>query len=406
MTIDRIFWHAGFARFRCAIVAGLERRDFPALGVRPHGKRLAYLDSAATTLRPQAVITAVADAMELGSPSRSVHALAEAATEEIEAARRATADFVGGAADEIVFTSGATASINLVAATWGARLTPKDVVVVTEAEHHSNLVPWQMICAARGATLRVCPVDDQGQAVLDLDGATLVAIAHVSNVLGTIQPIAEISRRAHAVGAKVLVDGAQAVAHMPIDVGALGCDFYAFSAHKMYGPTGTGVLWSSQLADLPPWQGGGGMIGRVGRTESTYREAPARFEAGTPNVAGIVGLHAAIDYIVANDLYASGDEAHMHGLLQQVIRDAGGRVLGAPELGVIAFELPRVHPHDIATICDQEGVALRSGHHCAAPLHAKLGIAASSRVSVGCYTDEEDVAQLARALAKVREVFP
>ncbi|MFT3697035.1 MAG: aminotransferase class V-fold PLP-dependent enzyme [Kofleriaceae bacterium] len=383
----------------------MERRDFPALAVRPHGKRLAYLDSAATALRPRAVIDAVAAAMELGAPSRSVHVLAEAATEAIEAARRAVADFIGGAASEVVFTSGTTAAINLVAAAWGARLGPGDVVVVTEAEHHSNLVPWQMTCAARGATLRVCPVDANGHAQLDLTGAKLVAIAHVSNVLGTIAPIAEISRRAHAVGAKVLVDGAQAVAHMPIDVGALGCDFYAFSAHKLYGPTGTGVLWSSQLEDMPPWQGGGGMIGRVSATSSTYREAPARFEAGTPNTAGIVGLHAAIDYVVENELH-SRDESHLHARLIEVVTNAGGRVLGAPEVGVVAFELPRVHPHDVATICDQEGVALRSGHHCAAPLHARFDVAASSRVSVGCYTDDDDVEQFARALAKVREVFP
>lgn len=386
------------------------RREFPALA-RDRTPRLAYLDSAATTLRPQRVIDAVvrASVEEAGNPGRGVHVLAEAASSAIDRARDDVAAFVGGAAGEIVFTSGATASANLVAQTWGrANLGPGDLVIATQLEHHSNLVPWQMICAERGAELQLAPIDDAGRVMIDritFERAKLVALAHVSNVTGTIAPIEEVARRAHAAGALVFVDGAQAVAHLPIDVAALGCDFYAFSAHKMYGPTGTGVLWAraAVLAGMPPWQGGGGMIGRVDDTRSTYREPPARFEAGTPNVAGILGLGAAIGYLRALE---TSDEARIHAKLVATIRAAGGRILGEPEMAVVAFDLPRVHPHDIATIADAEGVALRSGHHCAAPLHRRFGLAASTRASIGCYTGDDDLAQLAHALGKVREVFP
>ncbi|HET9992899.1 MAG TPA: aminotransferase class V-fold PLP-dependent enzyme, partial [Kofleriaceae bacterium] len=225
-----------------------------------------------------------------------------------------------------------------------------------------------------------------------------------------IAPIAELARRAHAAGALLLVDGAQAVSHLPVDVAALGCDFYAFSAHKLYGPTGTGVLWgrASVLATLPPWQGGGGMIRDVAATSSTYRDPPERFEAGTPNVIGIAGLAAALAYARSIDLWGqvAADEARAHAGLVAAVRAAGGRILGEPEVAVVAFELPRIHAHDIATLADGEGVALRSGHHCAAPLHARFGVAASSRVSVGCYSDADDVAQFAAALARLREVFP
>jgi cysteine desulfurase / selenocysteine lyase len=389
------------------------RRDFPALATVVNGHRLAYLDSAATALRPQAVIAAMTSAATLGSPYRGVYALAEAATSVVERTREEVARFINGSPGEIVFTSGATASINLVAQAWGrANLNRGDVVIATELEHHSNLTPWQMICAERGAELRLAPIDDNGRVVidrLDFTRAKMVAIAHVSNVVGTVAPIAELARRAHAVGALLLVDGAQAVAHLPVDVDALDCDFYAFSAHKLYGPTGTGVLWgrAGHLDAMPPWQGGGGMIRSVGPTSSTYREAPARFEAGTPNVIGIAGLGAAIEHTQTMEMRTvHSDEARAHRALLAVIRAAGGRVIGAPELAVIAFEMPRVHPHDIASLADGEGVALRSGHHCAAPLHHRFGLAASARVSVGCYTGDDDVAQLAVALAKIRDVFP
>jgi cysteine desulfurase/selenocysteine lyase len=388
--------------------------DFPALATRVHDKRLAYLDSAATALRPRVVIEAMVRAAEVGAPDRGVHVLAEQATTAIETARGEVAAFLGGQAGEVIFTSGATASINLVAQAWGhAHLRAGDVVIATELEHHSNLVPWQMICAERGAELHLAPVDDAGRVQfgdVSFDRAKLVAVAHVSNVTGTVAPIAELAGRAHAAGALVLVDGAQAVAHLPVDVAALDCDFYAFSAHKLYGPTGTGVLWgrASVLEAMPPWQGGGGMIRGVAATSSTYRDAPARFEAGTPNVIGIAGLAAAIEYVRSNDLrgVAIADEAAVHAALVAAVQAAGGRILGEPEVAVVAFDLPRVHPHDVATFADGEGVALRSGHHCAAPLHARFGVSASSRVSVGCYNDADDVAQLAAALAKVREVFP
>jgi len=380
--------------------------------MRVHGHRLAYLDSAATALRPRAVIDAMTRACthDAGNPSRSVHALAEAATEVVETTRREVARFLGGVPDEIIFTSGTTASLNLVAQTWArANVARNDVVIVSELEHHSNLVPWQMICAEKGAELRIAPIDDTGHldlARISFDRARLVAIAHVSNVAGTISPIAELARRAHAVGAVLVVDGAQAVAHLPIDVASLGCDFYAFSAHKLYGPTGTGILWgrASILDAMPPWQGGGGMIATVGDTTSTYREVPARFEAGTPNVIGIAGLGAAIRFTSTFDAHA--DQARAHAGLVAAICAAGGRILGEPELAVVAFELPRVHPHDIATLADGEGVALRSGHHCAAPLHRRFAALASSRVSIGCYTGDDDVAQFADALQKIREVFP
>ncbi|MEO8842776.1 MAG: SufS family cysteine desulfurase [Kofleriaceae bacterium] len=391
------------------------RRDFPALTTLVNGHRLAYLDSAATALRPQAVIDAItrASTHDAGSPYRGVHALAEAATTVVEHTRTEVAHFLNGTPGEIVFTSGTTASINLVAQAWGrANLGRGDVVIATELEHHSNLIPWQMICAERGAELRIAPVTEDGRIALDriqFERAKLVAVAHVSNVTGTVAPIAELARRAHAVGALLLVDGAQAVAHLPVDVEVLGCDFYAFSAHKLYGPTGTGVLWGRAgiLDAMSPWQGGGGMVRSVGATTATYREAPTRFEAGTPNVVGIAGLGAAIEYTHAIDLRdVHADEARAHAALVAVIHAAGGRILGTPELAVVAFELPRVHPHDIATLADAEGVALRSGHHCAAPLHRRFGLAASARVSVGCYTGDDDVAQFAHALAKLREVFP
>ncbi|HEV7558357.1 MAG TPA: aminotransferase class V-fold PLP-dependent enzyme, partial [Kofleriaceae bacterium] len=281
-------------------------------------------------------------------------------------------------------------------------------IIVSELEHHSNLVPWQMLCAERGAQLRIARVDDAGR--IDIDsvsfaGAKLVAIAHVSNVTGTIAPIAEVARRAHAAGAVLVVDGAQAVSHVPVDMRALGCDFYAFSAHKLYGPTGTGVLWgrADLLAAMPPWQGGGGMVASVDLAGARYRDPPHRFEAGTSNIAGIVGLGAAIRYLRGLDVAA--DEAHVHARLVDAIRGAGARIIGSPELAVVAFDLPGVHPHDVATIIDGEGVAVRSGHHCAEPLHRRFGLAASCRASIGCYSGDDDVDQLARALRSVHEVF-
>ncbi len=393
------------------------RRAFPALDQRAHGHRLAYLDAAATSLQPRAVIDAVVDAAHhaAGNPGRGVHLLAEAASVALDDARHEVAGFLGGDPGEVVFTSGTTASINLVADAWGrANLGPGDAVLTTELEHHSNLVPWQRLCAERGAALLIAPVDDDGRidlAALDalLDPKVkLVAVAHVSNVLGTIAPIAAIAARAHAVGALVLVDGAQAVAHLDLDLPGLGCDFYAFSGHKLYGPPGTGALWARRaiLEAMPPWQVGGGMVARVDRAHARYREAPHRFEAGTPNTTGLIGLGAAIRFVRSLDRAAvAADEARVHAAIVDTVQAAGGTILGCPEVGVVAFALGRVHPHDVATIADQAGVALRSGHHCAEPIHHRFGVDASTRASIGCYSDDDDVAQLARALARVREVF-
>ena len=392
--------------------------EFPALAVLVHGRRLAYLDSASTTLKPQAVIDAVADVArrQAGNVHRAVHALAEAATEAFEAARAEVAAWLGGGVDEIVFTSGATASINLVAQTWGrTQLGPGDVVIASALEHHANLVPWQLVCAERGATLRIAPLDADGRvdaaalaAMLD-ERVKLVAIAHLSNVLGTIAPVREVVAAAHAVGARVLVDGAQAVAHLAVDVRALGCDFYACSAHKVYGPTGTGVLWARRalLDAMPPWQAGGEMVASVDEQGARFREPPQRFEAGTPNIAGVIGLGAAVRWWRAID--AAAREAHerdLHGRLVAGLRALPGvRVLGAPDAAVVSFTVDGVHPHDVATILDGEGVAIRGGHHCAEPLHRRLGVAASARASLGIYSGDEDVEALVSGLARVRELL-
>jgi len=394
------------------------RRDFPALDVQVHGRRLAYLDSASTALKPQAVIDAVTRvlARDAGNVHRGVHALSEAASEAFDGARQAIAALIGAPEHEIVLTSGATASINLVAHSWGrAHVGPGDVVIATELEHHADLVPWQVLCAERGATLRIAPIGDDGRidlagfaALLD-DRVKLVAVSHLSNVVGTIAPVAEIARLAHDAGARLLVDGAQGIVHLPVDVGALGCDFYVFSGHKLYGPTGTGVLWARAeiLAAMPPWQTGGEMVSAVDLQGARWREAPYRFEAGTPNIAGVVGLGAAITYLRGLDrgAIAAHEQARHRRLREAVAAVPGVRVLGAPEAAVVAFTVAGAHPHDVATIVDREGVAVRSGHHCAQPLHRRLGVDASVRASLGLYTGDDDIDQLIVALEAVREVL-
>jgi cysteine desulfurase/selenocysteine lyase len=288
-------------------------------------------------------------------------------------------------------------------------------VIATGLEHHSNLVPWQVLCAERGARLRIAPIDDRGRidlaalaGLLD-ERVRLVAVSQLSNVVGTIAPIAEIVRLAHAAGAIVLVDGAQAVAHLPVDVAALGCDFYAFSGHKLFAPTGTGVLWGRRalLAAMPAWQTGGEMVAAVDYERARLREPPHRFEAGTPNIAGVIGLGAAIRYLAGLDRAAAArHEARLHARLREALAAAPGvRVLGEPEAAVVAFTVAGAHPHDVATIVDREGVAIRSGHHCAEPLHRRLGAEASARASLALYSDDADVDALIAALARVREVF-
>jgi len=394
------------------------RREFPALDTPVHGRRLAYLDSASTALKPRAVIDAVVRVFthEAGNVHRGVHALSEAATEAFDAARDEIARFIGGRPDEIVLTRGTTEAVNLIAHSWGrAHVGPGDVVIATALEHHSNLVPWQVLCAERGATLRIAPVDDGGRlelaafaALLD-DRVKLVAVSQLSNVVGTIAPIAQIAALAHAAGALVVVDGAQAVAHLAVDVAALGCDFYAFSGHKLFAPTGTGVLWGRRavLAEMPAWQTGGEMVAAVDYGRARLREPPHRFEAGTPNIAGVIGLAAAIRYLATIDRAAvARHEARLHRrLVDELTAQRGVRVLGDPEAAVVAFTVAGAHPHDIATIVDRDGVAIRSGHHCAEPLHHRLGVDASVRASLAHYNDDADVDALIASLARVREVL-
>ena len=396
------------------------RRDFPILSTTVRGKRLAFLDTAASSQRPASVIEAIVhyETHLHANVHRGVYELSQKATDAFEAARERVRVFLNARSTrEVVFTRGTTESINLVAQSWGRSLQPGDEILISWMEHHANIVPWQMACERSGAVLRVIPIDRRGE--LDLAAfhrllspkTRLVAITQVSNSLGTIVPIAEIIAAARRNGSLVLVDGAQAVAHQRIDVQALDCDFYAFSSHKLYGPTGIGVLWAreSVLAGMPPWQGGGDMIRTVSFEKITYNELPYRFEAGTPNISGAVGLAAAIDYLESLDI----DKVHAHeqSLLRyttEALRAIPGlQIIGeaADKAGVISFTLEQVHPHDLGTILDSEGVAVRAGHHCAMPVMDFFGVPATARASFGCYTNREDVDQLIGALHRALEVF-
>jgi len=396
------------------------RRDFPILSTTVRGKRLAFLDTAASSQRPASVIEAIVhyETHLHANVHRGVYELSQKATDAFEAARERVRVFLNARSTrEVVFTRGTTESINLVAQSWGRSLQPGDEILISWMEHHANIVPWQMACERSGAVLRVIPIDRRGE--LDLAAfhrllspkTRLVAITQVSNSLGTIVPIAEIIAAARRNGSLVLVDGAQAVAHQRIDVQALDCDFYAFSSHKLYGPTGIGVLWAreSVLAGMPPWQGGGDMIRTVSFEKTTYNELPYRFEAGTPNISGAVGLAVAIDYLESLDI----DKVHAHeqSLLRyttEALRAIPGlQIIGeaADKAGVISFTLEQVHPHDLGTILDSEGVAVRAGHHCAMPVMDFFGVPATARASFGCYTNREDVDQLIGALHRALEVF-
>jgi cysteine desulfurase / selenocysteine lyase len=404
-----------------AVDAAGIRVDFPILHQQINGTPLVYLDNAATTQKPRVVIDRMVRyyAEENANVHRGVHHLSARATDAYEAARRTARRFLNAADDrEIVFVRGTTEAINLVAHSYGReRVGRGDEVIVSEMEHHSNIVPWQILCRERGATLRVVPITNAGEMRLDVlesllnDRSRLVAISHVSNVLGTINPIAEIVRIAHRAGVPVLVDGAQAAAHTTIDVQALGCDFYALSGHKALGPTGIGILWGrgALLDDMPPYQGGGSMIGSVSFAGTTYNVPPYRFEAGTPNVAGAVGLAAALDYLQAIGLDRVASYEHE---LAAFATDAlagvpGLRLIGtaAQKVGVLSFVLDEVHPHDIGTILDQQGIAIRAGHHCCQPLMDRLGVPATARASLALYNTREDVEALVKGLATVREVF-
>ncbi|HEY2416705.1 MAG TPA: cysteine desulfurase [Steroidobacteraceae bacterium] len=397
------------------------RADFPLLGRNIHGKPLVYLDSAASSQRPLAVLRAVEhyETSLHANVHRGVHSLSQWATDAYERSRDTVRRFINARSSrEIVFVRGATEAINLVANSWGrGHLKAGDEVLITYLEHHANIVPWQIICAATGAVLRAAPITDIGE--LDMAAfrqmltarTKLVAVAHVSNSLGTVLPVQEIVRLAHAQQIPVLLDGAQAVAHASVDVQALDCDFYAFSGHKVYGPTGIGVLYGreSLLASMPPWQGGGDMILSVTIESSTYNELPGKFEAGTPNISGAVGLGAALEYV--DSLGRAAIAAHEHALLELTTERLralpGVRLIGtAPgKAAVVSFTMNGIHPHDIGTILDSEGIAIRTGHHCAMPLMQFYGLPATARASFGCYNDQHDVERLVQGLRKVRELF-
>ena len=396
------------------------RAAFPMLSRRVRGRRLAYLDNAATALKPRAVLEAMARYYTEFSANvaRGVHTTSQEATEEFEAARARVAAWLGAEADEIIFTAGTTAGLNLVAQSFGGpRLAPGDEILVTEMEHHSNLVPWQLLAERTGAVIRAIEVDDRGELALDRLDAVLtertriVALCQVSNVLGTVVPVRTIADRAHAVGAVCVVDGAQAAPHLPVKVADLGADFYAFSGHKMFGPTGVGVLYGRRawLESMPPWQGGGGMIASVGIHRSTYAPAPARFEAGTPPIAEAIGLAAAIEYV------ESWDRVAALGWEDGLVRRATDRLLAIPgttvfgqsptKVGVVSFTVAGIHPHDVGTALDAEGVAVRAGHHCAQPLMKRFGVPATVRASFAPYNTDQDVDALVAGVERARELF-
>lgn len=397
------------------------QNDFPILQQKIHGKRLVYLDSAASSQKPSAVIAAVSRyySEDHANVHRGVHTLSERATRAYEDSREKIKKFINAAkSQEIIFVSGATEGINLVAQSYGRQAIKKDdEIILSVMEHHSNIVPWQLLCEQTGAVLRVIPMSDQGE--LDLvayqqlfsERTKLVAVAQVSNVLGTVNPVKEMIVMAHERQVPVLVDGAQALAHMPVDVQALDCDFYVFSSHKAYGPTGLGILYGKQalLEAMPPYKGGGDMIETVSFTKTTYKALPYKFEAGTPNIAAVVGFGAALDYI--DELGLANIFAHEQALLAYATEKLAAipklRVLGeaANKLGVISFELEGIHPHDLGTFLDHEGIAIRVGHHCAMPLMVRLDVPATARVSFGFYNTTADIDALVEAIYLAKRFF-
>jgi cysteine desulfurase/selenocysteine lyase len=397
------------------------REDFPALRQMVHGKPLVYLDNAATTQKPQAVIDALVHyyTRDNSNIHRGVHLLSERATEAYEQTRAKAQRFLNAAdSSEIVFVRGTTEAINLVAQTWGrAHLRPGDEIIISTMEHHSNIVPWQMLREQTGAVLRVVPINDRGEFLLDeyeqlLGPRTkMVSVTHVSNALGTVNPVRQIIEMAHRHHAVVLLDGAQAAPHLKIDVRSLDCDFYAFSGHKVYGPTGVGVLYgkAALLEAMPPYQGGGDMISSVTFEKTIYNRIPYKFEAGTPNIAAGVALGAALDYVSA--LGREQIAAHEHELLaygtEQLSAIAGLRLIGTAreKAGVLSFVMDGIHPHDIGTILDHGGIAIRTGHHCAQPVMQRFGIPATARASLALYNTRADIDRLVAGIHKVKEVF-
>ena len=397
------------------------RRDFPALHQHVNDRPLVYLDSGASSQKPEQVIEALNnyERHDHSNVHRGVHTLSQRATEAYEASRTKVQQFINaGSVKEVVFTRGTTEAINLVAQSYGrANLRSDDEVLITEMEHHANIVPWQLLCEQTGAKLKVVPFDDTG--VLEIsrlkeqltEKTRIVALTHVSNALGTVNPVGQIIQLAHDAGAVVLVDGAQAIPHGPVDVTALECDFYTLSGHKVYGPTGIGVLYGREflLEAMPPWQGGGDMIKTVGFDETTYNDLPYKFEAGTPHIAGAIGLGAAVDYVAA--LGPDRIAVHEHHLINYATERANAekdmQIFGqAPDkAGILSFVLDGIHPHDIGTILDHEGVAIRTGHHCAMPVMTHYSVSAMARASFGPYNTIDEIDVLFQALEKVREMF-
>ena len=400
---------------------GRVRQDFPILHETVYGKPLVYLDNAATAQKPQAVIDRIVRSLaeENANIHRGVHALSERATKSYEDARATVRRFINAAdVRELVFVRGTTEAINLVAATFGRlRVKEGDEILISGLEHHSNIVPWQLLAEQTGARLRVIPISDEGELRLDRYEALLtprtrlVSLVHVSNSLGTINPVQEMIATAHARGIPVLLDGAQAAPHLSVDVQALDCDFYAFSGHKLFGPTGIGVLYGKRalLEAMPPYQGGGDMISSVTFEKSEYNTVPFKFEAGTPNITGAVGLGAAIDYMSGLDRGAL--ERHEQDLLtygtEQLAAAPGVRLVGtaAHKVALLSFVMNGIHPHDIGTVLDREGVAIRTGHHCTQPVMHRLGVPATARASLAFYNTREEIDTLVAALGKVREIF-
>lgn len=397
------------------------RTDFPILSRRVHGLPLVYLDNAATTQKPRAVIDAITEYYTSTNANihRGVHLLSESATRAHESARKTVQRFLNaGDSAEIVFVRGATEAINLVAATYGrTHVSAGDEILITAMEHHSNIVPWQMLCEDKGARLRVAPISDDGELLLDefaalLNSRTrLVAVTHVSNVLGTVNPVARLIEMAHRWKVPVLVDGSQAAPHCAVDVRALDCDFYVFSGHKIYGPTGIGVLYGKRelLDSMPPYQGGGDMIRSVTFEKTIYNQLPYKFEAGTPDIAGAIGLGAALDYVTAIGLDAIAN--HEHDLLVYATRALqsvpGLRIIGVAKekSSALSFVIDGIHPHDIGTVLDREGIAVRTGHHCAQPLMQRFGIPATARASLALYNTTSEIDALIAGIHKLKEIF-
>jgi len=407
------------------VVAGFDvgrvREEFPALKQLVHGKPLVYLDNAATTQKPQLVIDAITHFYQedCSNIHRGVHLLSERATKAYEDARLAVQQFINAADPaEVIFVRGTTEAINLVAHSYGrTHVQAGDAVLISAMEHHSNIVPWQILCEERGARLRVVPMNGRGELLLDelekllTPRTKLVAVSHVSNALGTVNPVRQIIAMAHEHGTPVLVDGAQAVPHLQVDVQELDCDFYAFSGHKMYGPTGVGVLYGKKrlLEAMPPYQGGGDMISSVTFEKTTYNRLPFKFEAGTPNIAGVIGLGAAIEYLerTAVDRVAAHENHLLTYATERISSLPGVRLIGTAQekAAVLSFVLEGVHPHDIGTVLDQEGIAVRTGHHCAQPVMQFFGVPATARASFALYNTEEEVDALMRGICKVQEIF-